>query len=106
MSREDTWGPGYENSSNQGWDDRTPSAQTNNRDLPFMPRYFPEPTLTEKETCMVWVLWWHYSDGSSQGVERVYLHEARARADFELLELSSGLKTWKLNELVLNEAEE
>lgn len=37
----------------------------------------------------VWVLWWKYSDGSRQGVLRVYEDETRANEDFDLVDEST-----------------
>lgn len=36
-----------------------------------------------------WVLWWKHSDGSNQGILRVYKDEERAKEDFDLVKESS-----------------
>lgn len=34
----------------------------------------------------IWVLWWHYSDGSGQGITRVYGSKERADQDQPLID--------------------
>lgn len=45
----------------------------------------------------VWMLWWRYSDGSGSGVYRVYLTEARARQDFDLIGETYSSREWLLD---------
>jgi hypothetical protein len=57
------------------------------------------PVLCLTLPAKAWVLSWRYSDGSNGGVERVYLDEARARADHELVSSdATGCREWKLDE--------
>ncbi len=44
----------------------------------------------------MWVLWWRYSDGSGQGLERAYCNEDRAKQDLELA-AGDSIKEWKLD---------
>lgn len=71
------------------------------------PLYGPvtSTTYTSIQAKKAWVLWHRYWDGSAAHVERVYLNEKRAKADYELLtdgidgKISSS--EWQLTELTI-----
>ena len=46
-----------------------------------------------------YVLWYHYSDGSSSGVLRVYLDEQRASEDLDLFSLVEDNKEYEIAEV-------